>query len=307
MFEELFSVIGDAARENVTSSVSSLISVILPLFGAAFGLYVVYVAYKIVLQQDFIVKEVISVMAAFAAVITIGLSTEPYIANVVPIVLNSGDDLAGSLTGGDASSAATLDSMIKDLTDTILLIADKIKLGWSPSAVFNLIMFGCQIILIALGGLCFIAVALAYLLLAKVALGLLACIGPIFIAFAFFPSTRSFFQAWTGQVFNYTLLNYAFPLLFNIFKLILLEVAYEGNITYMTSFYAFIAYCVMIFISVQVPTMCSTLSGGIGISGVVGNVAGVGGAIRNMFRGKPKPTPSEPSKQPSTKNQIKPG
>ncbi|MNT94110.1 TrbL/VirB6 plasmid conjugal transfer protein [compost metagenome] len=52
-------------------------------------------------------------------------------------------------------------------------------------------------------------VSFLYLLIAKVMISFCLLIGPLYIAFAFFPVTREYFMKWGGQLLNYILL-YAF-------------------------------------------------------------------------------------------------
>ncbi len=63
------------------------------------------------------------------------------------------------------------------------------------------ILICAQVTLVILGFVPFLAVATAYLLVAKIMVSFLLIIGPLFIMMAFFPSTRSFFQVMDRTMF----------------------------------------------------------------------------------------------------------
>ena len=140
--------------------------------------------------------------------------------------------------------------------------------GISGSSFDLLLMIGLTI----LGSLPFIGVATAYLLIAKIAVSFLLILGPMFIMMAFFPATREIFRAWTGQCFNYILLMIMYPLAFSIFIQVLDSTVFKNNINLEKSIMVFIVFFAMVILSVQIPALCSTLSGGVGISGLVGSI-----------------------------------
>jgi len=138
-----------------------------------------------------------------------------------------------------------------------------------------------QVVLCICGFIPFIALATTYLLLAKFMVGLLLIIGPLFIMMAFFPVTRSLFQAWSGQCFNYILLSILYPISFSFFAKIL-DLMFESEISLANSFFLCIVFLVMNASSTQIPVLTSGLSGGVGINGLTGG--GMGGAL--MMAGK---------------------
>jgi len=116
-------------------------------------------------------------------------------------------------------------------------------------------------------GMPFLAIAAAYIILAKFALGLLLAIGPMFIASALFPGTRKFFEAWTAQCLNYAILTALFAAAGAI------EVNFALNNLPVGSFSdllttAKMAMMGIVFwiVSMNLPALASALAGGVGIS-----------------------------------------
>lgn len=291
MFETLFTFIDNIVTRNIGSMVGVFTSTITPLIGACVILYAIYLAYQSLYdQQNLVVMESMKFIGSLAAVTFIALNTEWYLANIVPAVLGSGDQIAqallGSASGGGAGSLqAMYDNMIATYND----IWDKISIdAFSPKSWLAAIQEISFLILNFIGCVPFLAVSTAYLLVAKVMVGFLLIIGPLFIMMAFFPSTRSFFQAWTGQCFNYTLLSIMYPLAFTIFTQVLQATIFESNLNISTFVMSAIIYFALILLSVQIPTFCSTLSGGIGINGLVGGAMGATGGLMNGFKGAGK-------------------
>ena len=209
MFDTLFAFIDQIVTQNIASMVGVFSSTIAPLLGACVILYALYLAYQSLYEpQNLVIMESMKFIASLAVVTTIALNTSWYLANIVPAVLGSGDQIAqallGTTGGGGASLQAMFETMLKSMGDMYSQIDVEML---QPKSWMDAWLTLAQMGLIILGFVPFLAVATAYLLVAKIMVSFLLIVGPLFIMMSFFPSTRSFFQAWTGQCFNYTLLS----------------------------------------------------------------------------------------------------
>jgi type IV secretion system protein VirB6 len=74
------------------------------------------------------------------------------------------------------------------------------------------------------------------------------------------------------------------------------------NISYKSNILTLIVFCVMALISVQIPVFCSSLSGGVGINGIVGSVAGTMGGMARLMKGSGKGKNSKIPKPPTGNN-----
>ena len=280
MFAALFTFIDALIVNNITDQVGVFSATISPLIGACVILYVIYLSYQSLYDpQNLVVMESIKMLVSLAAVTFIAFNTPWYLANIVPAVLNSGDNIAQAITGSsDSGGGAALQSMFDSVFSQIGALWGEIDVSITrPMTLIDafLILF-LQIPILLLGAIPFFAVALAYLLVAKIMVSFLLIIGPLFIMMAFFPSTRSFFQSWTGQIFNYTLLSLIYPLAFTTFSAAIDETVFNGGISFMKIIMTPVVFFALIVLSTQIPVLCSTLSGGIGISGLVGGIGTTG-------------------------------
>ena len=291
MFDTLFTFVNQIVTQNIGNMVGVFTSTITPILGACVILYSIYLAYQSLYEpQNLVVMESIKFIGSLAVVTFIALNTSWYLSTIVPSVLGSGDQIAKALLnttdGGGASSLQSIfDTMIGQFTDIWNGIDIEVfETDTWIDAIFRLLL----LFLTILGFVPFLAVAASYLLVAKIMVSFLLIIGPLFIMMSFFPSTRSFFQAWTGQCFNYTLLSIMYPLAFTIFTQVLESTIFAMNLSLSTLLMTVVVFAALILLSVQIPTFCSTLSGGIGISGLVGGVMGGAGALRKGAKPKEK-------------------
>lgn len=294
MFEDLFTFIDSIITNNIHNLTGVFTSAILPFIGACVTLYLVYLAFQILYQPDnLIVMDVVKTIGSLAAVTSVGLSTSYYLDNIVPFVLHSGDDIAQALLGHQSGGSASLQTMVDTILSQIEAMWKHVHFDFTSSASWTTSMtFVTMIFLTILGALPFIAVATAYLLIAKLSVSFLLILGPMFIMMAFFPTTRGMFQQWTGQCFNYILMMIMFPLAFSMFTQVLNDTVFAQNITFAKSLMVFIVFWAMVLLSVQIPALCSALSGGASIHGLMGNAFSTGSSMRQGAGTATKPARS---------------
>ncbi|WP_299496352.1 type IV secretion system protein [uncultured Shewanella sp.] len=277
MFESIFNLVDIAINDNIANITIKLIDVIKPLLGACIVLYAVVLSYKALYDsQNLMVMESVNFIIKLALVSSIALSATYYIDTLAPILLNIGDDIASQITGGGAATN-TIQVMFSETMDRITAMIERTSLDWTSSVSWQKwAIKWLSIIMILIGAIPFIAISFIYLLVAKIMMSFLLIIGPIFLMMSIFPSTRSYFQAWTGQCFNYALLTLVYPLAFSLFHAILNFGFLSRTPSFAMSGFALIIYIGLILASLQIPSFCSSLSGGVGISGLVGSLNSLG-------------------------------
>jgi len=109
-------------------------------------------------------------------------------------------EISQALNSGAAPSASTFDSLLDKGQNSATDI-------WSRSSWPIDIVTGVGGLLVI--GVSFLVAGIGYVvsLYARLALAIVLAIGPIFIAFAMFQSTRRFTEAWIGQVANFVILQ----------------------------------------------------------------------------------------------------
>lgn len=286
MFEAIFAFLDEAVTKNIANTIGSLADVVSPLMGACVGLYFVFLSYKLVFDSHKdVFQEYINTTVSLAVCTFIAFNTAWFQANVVPGVLYMGDDIANTLLGTNtATGASSLQSIYDSVMAQNKLIWDGLDFSFvSGEAWLNLFLTGSLIIVSFLGFLPFIAISTAYLLVAKVMVSFLLILAPVYVMFAFFPSTRDMFKSWIGQALNYILLSVVYPLAFNLFKQLLETTGMSGNITAASIMMTFIIMFALIILATQIPTFTSALTGGIGINGLVGGIGATAGSAANVM------------------------
>lgn len=283
IFTDMFNAFDNQVLNTINTGSAQMISLISPLVAAGFSLYVLLILLSYWRgHNDTPIVDFLMKMAGWAAVLTAGMNISYYSEYVVPFFNGLGDDLSRALTGGSDLSNG-LDTLLNLYIDAIKSMYD----GLQSYQIGLYVEVSVLAICVFMVGVPFLAIAAAYIILAKFALGLLLALGPAFIVTALFPATRQFFQNWTGQCLNYGLLVALFgavgaievrfmtsvlPTSFSA-KDVMLTYAIEGKIV--------ASGLVFIVVSLSMPSLASQLAGGVGISSMVGKL---GNAASMAFR-----------------------
>ncbi|WP_250308554.1 type IV secretion system protein [Escherichia coli] len=278
--EKVTTIVESTAATNA-AKVAQAIS---PTFFAAIALYVIYLIYEITYaQRDVLMSEVTKNIGTFALVGAFTYSAPYYSEFVIPFVMHAGSDLSAAVTG-NSSSATSVDNLWNMLSTS--LNDYKIKaldaLDWSDLGdlinvhIVWLIGYG--------GGLLLIYYTAIFLCLSTFMVGILLSAGILFICFSLFASTRNMFTAWVGSCLNYILLNLFYSISFSfVISFVEQTVPSSGNITLTTVIYFFMVIVISVFLVEQVGTLCSTLTGGVGINGLTSAANGFGGKVASGF------------------------
>lgn len=282
MFDMIFGFVETIVLQNVGQLVPIFMATISPLIGSCVALHALWLAYKALYEPDnMMIMESLKTIGSLALCATIAFSAPWYISSIVPIVYFSGDDIASILLGAE-SIGAMLDNVTDLFVNRIEFIYNNIDVEFLEGETWKAMFLSVLMILILLVGFIpFLVVSTLYLTGAKLMVGFLLIIGPLFIMFAFFPSTRSMFQSWTGLCLNYTLLIVVYSLGFSLL-IQLIEIATPDELSLKSSVLTLVLMAVCSGISVQIPSFCSSLSGGVGINGLVSNM---GAGMRGLRSG----------------------
>ncbi|WP_249419502.1 type IV secretion system protein [Citrobacter freundii] len=255
----------DAVAANFTLVATS----IRPVFAAAFLLYCCVIAWQIIYSnKEIIVNEVIKNIIVFTLIGAFVWSAPYYQQWVVPFVMDSGNEIATKLTGSNAATG--MDAMWDQLTTTMETFKTNAtdSLGWDIGPLVTVYaIYGIGY----LGGAILIVYTSIFLCIATFMTGILLSVGGIFICFAGFPATREMFTKWCGHCLNYILLNvfYAISLSF-VVKLIDKYTHFDVNTLAFSDVVTFLIVVIICIAMVeQVAVLCSSLTGGVGINGLV--------------------------------------
>ncbi|WP_093645439.1 type IV secretion system protein [Paraburkholderia aspalathi] len=270
---------------TISTGSSNIIALISPLMATCFSIYVLLILWTYWQgRNDEPINDFLMRMATWALILTCGMNIQFYSEYVVPFFNGFGEQVAGALTNG-SNPVSGLDNLLNayiNAAQAIYAQASGLKVIAAIWTIALMIIFGGP----------FMAIAIAYIILAKFALGLLLALGPLFISAALFPPSRQFFWNWVGQCMNYTLLVALFA------AACALEVNFAMGVVPLNGSPSIaqvidldimgLAFWV---ISLNLPGLASSLAGGVGIStmvGKLGSVAKFTGLLGKMGGGSPK-------------------
>lgn len=287
-FQEIYTFFETSVTAVITDGTANMIALISPLVAAGFGLYVMLVLASYWRGgNDDPITDFLFKMIGWGIVITLGLNIEMYQTYVVPIVNGLGDDFAGTM-GEEFNSATALDAMVNSFLEAFIDLyndADGIK-----QTMFAVL----AILTVSIFAGAFMVIAIAYIIMAKLALGILVAIGPLFVASALFPATRDLFKNWTSQILNYAFLVLLFSFAAQI-EIALVSSLIPSELSLSSLMKINLICAVMVFVSLNLPSLASSLAGGVGISSMVGKLKNLpGGSGRSSGAGVegPKPPPA---------------
>ena len=277
---QLFTAMTTAFDQNVLNTITSgstrIISLISPLMATCFSIYVLLILWTYWQgRNDEPVNDFLMRMATWALILTCGMNIQFYSDYVVPFFNGFGEQLAGALTNGN-NPVSGLDNLLNayiNAAQSIYTQASGLKVIAAVWTIALMIIFGGP----------FMAIAIAYIILAKFALGILLALGPLFISAALFPPSRQFFWNWVGQCMNYAFLVTLFAAACSLeVNFAMSIVPQNGSPSLAQVIYLDIMGLAFWVISLNLPGLASSLAGGVGISTMVGKLGNVARLAASM-------------------------
>ncbi|EGH3654131.1 type IV secretion system protein [Salmonella enterica] len=278
---EFITTVTNIVQSGAGSNAAKLANAISPVFFAAIGVYIIFIAYEIIYaQKDVIMSEVTKTVMAFTVVGAFTYSAPYYSQYVIPFVMHSGQDLSTAVSGS-SDVATSVDALWDKLSDTMEAFWTEAtgQLGmtdfglWIKAALIYGVGYA--------GGFALIFYTTVFLCVSIFMVGLVLSVGILFICFSVFPSTRSMFTAWCGSCLNYILLNVFYTVSFG-FVMSLIEKYTQvdaATLTFMNVIMLLAVVLISVYLIEQIGTLCSTLTGGVGINGLTAAANGMTGKL----------------------------
>lgn len=283
----------DAGLDTVmTTGLASFANLIAPVIGAMVSLYAVIIALNYMWSgstSDMPVGGLLKRLFYLALFTLFAFNVTYYNTVIVQPVGSIGGEIAEVFSSSSATSPQIIDQMGTQIFQTIAHV-------WEKTPDFSLMNMDIvpfikainTIIIVGFFGMLFMAVSFLYLMVAKILVSLVLLLGPLFISMAFFPVTREYFMKWVGQLLNYTLLyamfGITFTLLTNLLQSFVSGADFSGNLIG-DGIALKLMFCYLIFtgVIITIGSLTSSLTGGVGISGLV--PGGLGMAASRMMGG----------------------
>lgn len=277
----IMSNIDTLLNQGVASNSAAVAQAISPVFIAAIGLYVAVKIFQLSFlpNSDVIMKEVIVTIVQLSAVSAFTYSAPYYSQYVIPFVMHSGQDLSNAITG-TSDAANSIDSTWKMIATTMDEYWKTVRQSTDLLDIGSLISAYAVYIIGYIGGFILMLYSTMFLCVAQFAVGILLSAGILFICFSVFPSTRSMFTAWCGCCLNYIILNLFFTISLSFVTSFIGTLTTQitpENLGLYTVLTILAVVLICVFLIEQIGTMCSTLTGGVGINGLTAAANGVGG------------------------------
>ncbi|MBA0219792.1 type IV secretion system protein [Pectobacterium brasiliense] len=256
--------------DAVASNFSLIATSIRPVFIAAFLLYCVVIAWMILYSnREIIIGEVIKNIIVFSLIGAFVWSAPYYQQWVVPFIMDSGSEISMIVTG-NASAASGIDAMWERLITTMETFQRNAtdSLGWDIGPLVSVYLI---YIIGYAGGAILVTYTTIFLCISTFMTGILLSIGSVFICFSGFSATRGMFTTWCGHCLNYILLNVFYAITLS-FVAVLIEKYTQldpESISIMDSLTLLLVVVICVAMVEQVAVLCSSLTGGVGINGLV--------------------------------------
>lgn len=270
VFKPLFGTIDKATETFVHDIATRCVAEITPVVTVA--LILSFIAYGLLIMRGAVgmpVSEFLWKAFRIAIIVNIALAGGLYQSNIAGLIRTLPDDLAIALII-NPSQGATAASLIDEAAGVGF---DCAGIAFNKAGIFSFEgLTYCVIgVLVSLMTAILVAVGGAFLLMAKIALSILAGLGPLFIVALVFPATERFFNLWLGQVINYVLLVvlYAavFGLMMEIYKTYMTGFAFDGavNISHALGGVCILSFSMLVILR-QLPSIAASLAGGAALS-----------------------------------------
>ncbi|MCY1388585.1 TrbL/VirB6 plasmid conjugal transfer protein [compost metagenome] len=207
------------------------------------------------------IQDIVMSTLKMAAVAACAFNIAWYISTVVPFVNHFPAWVGNNLMTADGTQMNAIDSLVSGFLNALLHVYESMDFSLSLST-----LGGVGIILLMLfGGVPFITVSIGTLVVLKVSTLLLLVVGPIFIAFLLFDTTRHWFWSWVSTLGGFMLTQIFFSVVIAIeLNLIDVMVIKDGKIQpdWIGAFSVLIVFSAFTFISVALPTIAASVMGG---------------------------------------------
>ncbi|WP_019222931.1 type IV secretion system protein [Bartonella rattaustraliani] len=267
MFTQLFNAVDDVTKSYVTDISSKAIATITPFVSV--GLTIAFITYGWLIIRgavDMPVAAFLNRCLRITIITSMALTTGLYQPEITQLITDIPNDLLTTLLK-NTITGTKLNSLIDTVAEKGFECASK---AFEEAAFLDAdgILYGLFGILILLATSFLAAIGGAFILLTKIALVLLAGLGPLFIMALLWQPTYRFFEQWITQILSYTILTLllatVFSLMMNIFANYVSDLKFDGqqNVGYALGG-ALILAIISIMLLLKLANVASSLAKGI--------------------------------------------
>lgn len=258
-----FDSVDQLLNSSVNHYMMGLKTTITPLFALAFTTWMILFAFNMY-KDGYPTRNEIQDRFLKAMVILVAFSSAQFMDHIVTMVMELGTDISAGMMDVDPASSVQMIidqflKLISDLSDTIEQSSIFADSGFYHICLaFVIGITGC------LAFLPFVIISIISFLFIKFTATLLCVVFPMFLCFAMFPATNSWFWSWLGAALNVTVLtifiNIIFALEMNLMDSILPQTG--GELTLSNWMVACVLICTFTYFLSHVNELAQSLTGG---------------------------------------------
>lgn len=215
--QPIFSLIDNSLQGTLVSGTTRLMKGVGLVFGGGWLLYILVQSltwHFMAVSQ--VLENIIRDMIKCAYICFFALTLTPYMNYVVPFVTNAPGEITKVLSDTAGGANNQVDVLINVFIDTAMKIVNSMEFDIFNSNVKEIIAGVACFILYLLGGFAFLGVCVATLIVLKICTTVFLAIGPVFIMFALFPSTKQWFWGWVNLMGGFVLTNILFGVVISL-------------------------------------------------------------------------------------------
>lgn len=263
--QELFTLINDITSTYISEVSTKAITELTPVIVA--GMTITFITYGMMIIRgaiDHPIMDFIGQSIRIGIILVIGMAGGLYQSEISPALQTLPDDLATLFSSESSTVANSIDATAQagfSITSEAFAKAGFFSGEGIVYAFLGVFIASTTAVVLAIG--------MTTIITAKIALALLAGLGPFFIFALLFKPTHRLFDQWIGQILTYSLTiimtSIVFGLILQILSQLVAEVDWgQTNIGWFLGTNIMIAiFSVMILI--QIPTIAGALSSGVAL------------------------------------------
>ena len=204
--QPIFDAIDAAMTGSLVNGTTSLMQVASVVFGSLWMMHYTLKSIGWLFHGlDMIFKDVIYSMLRMAFVCSCAFNLGWYMEVVVPFVTNAPVGITQILTGTNSATTNMLDILINSYIETVINLVNAMDFNiWNGKNFLNAIV---TIAILLVSGIAFLGVCASTLIMLKVSTSVFMVIGPVFIAFFLFDSTKQYAWGWINLIAGFMLTN----------------------------------------------------------------------------------------------------
>ncbi|WP_019220166.1 type IV secretion system protein [Bartonella florencae] len=250
----------DKTINNFSASLSAPLT-------AACTIYIAFIGYNVIYGRSSMpLWDFIATTAKLAIVLTLTTNASQYNAWIKNIFFSDLPNAIANVTQGVSSDKSVWDTMMKHASAHVFDAANRYTSWYDLGKYIVNWVAGLICLLIASF---FSTIGFIVTMFAKLGSFLILSVGPLFISFYMFSTTRRFTEAWLGQVANFIILQILVTLLGNVYVTLAVDIL-SGDIK--DIMFSVIQFLIIgtggIYLFIHLPGIASALaSGGASLAG----------------------------------------